>query len=425
MGGKRKRDRGQGDSDDDYDPSREFYGAVRDLFDEGLDGPHRSRKESKRTFEIMRNAVVNYLAGCRDRGPKATSWISVKFAESEKSQTPVPRPPGWFQLRKRDQQALRQTQTSEEFLPMLDQFMMAAEEKQKPSKAKNQERSIKKTKKVASIKLVVGERPGKSSIEPMSVSEENDAPAPGTARDHRNLPATTPGQAPGRIIRLKRTKSKDPTTEQTHRPQIIMPAAAKASNHEPASAGNMTAHAVHYQECAPTPDDMASDEGRDSGYRSDDTDDSRCDEPASAGTRTLTESTGYGPVSERTRGILSQAGQLNDDLAKIPAVKWQGYSSKLATFCETNDIEEMGFEKRMQRIKRIIYLKEEEAVIASGEWDRLAGVARICVSLREMTGSDDAVDAQQTDRWLERHLKDIQWLKNILGARGEAPTCDV
>jgi NADPH2:quinone reductase len=41
MGGKRKRDRGQGDSDDDYDPSREFYGAVRDLFDEGLDALRR------------------------------------------------------------------------------------------------------------------------------------------------------------------------------------------------------------------------------------------------------------------------------------------------------------------------------------------------------------------------------------------------
>lgn len=425
---KRKRSRDHGDSDDDYDPSRQFYDAVRDLLDEGLDMPRRSRKESDGIFKCIRDGVVHYLIRCRERGWKATPPVLVTFPRGEKSQTAVPRPPVGFQLRKRDQLALGQTQTSEEFLPMLDQILMEAEEKKKKklSEAKNQERSIKKTKKVASIKIVRAERPGEPCIEPMSVSEENEAPAPGTAGDHRNMPLTTSEQVPGRIIRLKRTKSKDSTTEQIDHPPMSTPAAAKPSDPEAASSGDIQARAVHHQERALIPDDRVSDEARDSGYRSDNTDDSQCDAPPSADTQSpSTEATGYKPVSERTIDILSQARKLNDDLAKIPAVKWQVYSSKLATFCETNDVEAMSFEKRMQKIKRMIYLKEEADVIASGEWDRLAGVARICVCLREITGSDDAVDTQRTDRWLGSHLKDIQWLKNILGARREASTCDI
>lgn len=418
---KRKRHRDHGDSDDDYDPSPLFHDAVRDLFDEGLDAPHRGRKESKKTFDNLKTAVVNYLAACRDRGVKAAPQISVTFAEGEKSQTPVPRPPAGFALSKRAEQALRQTRTSEEFLPMLDQIIITAEEK-KLKRAKSQGQLVKKAKtRPASIKLVRGPRAVESSVEPVLVSREDEALAPDTAGDHRNTPVATSGQVPRRMIRLKRTKSKEEATEQIDRPRMSMPAAAKASDRETASAGDISAHAVHHQECAPTPDDMASDECRDSGYRSDDTDDSQCNAPFSAGAQTPSaESTEYKPVSERTRGILSQASQLNEDLAKIPAAKWQGYSSKLAAFCETNDVEEMSFEKRMQKIKRMIFLREEENVIASGEWDRLAGVARICVCLREMTGSDDAVDAQQTDRWLGRHLKDIHWLKNILGVRREA-----
>lgn len=76
----------------------------------------------------------------------------------------------------------------------------------------------------------------------------------------------------------------------------------------------------------------------------------------------------------------------------------------------------MDFEKRLNKIGRIIYLEEEWDVIVSKNWMRLDDVARVCEVLAELTGPENEEGvAHLAAHWVMSKLKNHRMLQRMLG----------
>lgn len=75
----------------------------------------------------------------------------------------------------------------------------------------------------------------------------------------------------------------------------------------------------------------------------------------------------------------------------------------------------MNTNQRLTKVRRIIYLGEEEATLAGGDWDKLRNAVRMCAALAEATGRGDEDQAHEvTDRWVNSKLRHIRYLERIL-----------
>lgn len=410
------------DSDGDYDPSGDFLSNVRDAIEEAEDRALTKKKNPKRVFNHIKKAVIGYLVECRSSGSKDRPKLVIGHLSGVADMQIECCPPRGFMLPKTAEQQLQGTRTQDEFLPMLRELIINTTKKRKGSGGGRQQSKSSSRKRLKTGEVDESQAPHaspKTTIEaPEPAIAENDEQERNASVGRPNNPGADPAAAtpaplgPRRIV-VVRKKS----TNAASNAPLPCPLPDAAASVETSGIGDAFEEARDPQSPAPSLAGVVASAGSfDPGYQSDRTDYSQLAESTSPGATTWSDKkTGSDAVFKRTPFILNQAGNVNKDLARIPSVRWLAYYRKLAEFCRSEEIQDMKFEQRMQRIKRILYVSEEECVILSGEWDRLAGVARLCAFLREITGAD--ADTQKTEEWLRRHLKDIRWLKGVLGTR--------
>jgi hypothetical protein len=134
------------------------------------------------------------------------------------------------------------------------------------------------------------------------------------------------------------------------------------------------------------------------------------------GSRSATPRTGSDDdESSRTERILSSATKFQAELNTIPEANWKSYARDIRKLCESDGIVSMDFERRLRKIKGILYIKEEKEAMVSGDWDRMRGVARLCAFIAELSAPDcEDVDQVRTEKWLATQLKDIRFLEKCL-----------
>lgn len=97
----------------------------------------------------------------------------------------------------------------------------------------------------------------------------------------------------------------------------------------------------------------------------------------------------------------------------IPANTWAGYEKKLIDYAKRGHFES-AWAERHERIGKVIYLKEEEAAIQGGDWDRLRAAARIWVMLTDTTAPpQEPLRPSESDKWLVGRLGDITFLERM------------
>ena len=122
-----------------------------------------------------------------------------------------------------------------------------------------------------------------------------------------------------------------------------------------------------------------------------------------------------GNPTKRLNAMLTSYGE---ELAKIPSELWdQTYWPELARLCGSEDILRMSFQQRLSKIGRIVYLREEEAVLASGDWERLRIAVRLCALLSQATGPETEQAQGLADKYTASKIRDISWLEKSLKAR--------
>ncbi|KAM0562765.1 hypothetical protein ACHAPJ_001605 [Fusarium lateritium] len=108
---------------------------------------------------------------------------------------------------------------------------------------------------------------------------------------------------------------------------------------------------------------------------------------------------------------------LEPERALIPAATWDSYEKKLVNAAKKGLFENPWLE-RQERVGRIIYLQEEEAVMESQDYDRLRAAARIWAMLTEMTAPpQEPVDRERSEKWLVERLGDITFLERLFACK--------
>lgn len=110
--------------------------------------------------------------------------------------------------------------------------------------------------------------------------------------------------------------------------------------------------------------------------------------------------------------------RLDSEISKIPPSTWESYKTQLLKFSQSARIQTMGFLQRLWEIGRIIYVSEEEAAMASRDWERLKNAALLCALLAESMGKENEdICEDWSKKWLESKLRDIKWLEKALDAQ--------
>ncbi|KAH6959142.1 hypothetical protein DER45DRAFT_630078 [Fusarium avenaceum] len=101
----------------------------------------------------------------------------------------------------------------------------------------------------------------------------------------------------------------------------------------------------------------------------------------------------------------------------IPADTWAQYEKKLIGYAKKGYFES-AWAERHERIGKVIYLKEEEAAIQGGDWDRLRAAARIWVMLTDTTAPpQEPLKPSESDKWLVGRLGDITFLERMYACK--------
>lgn len=122
-------------------------------------------------------------------------------------------------------------------------------------------------------------------------------------------------------------------------------------------------------------------------------------------------------AGNRTNQLCAILEHLKKDLSMIPVSAWETYKKKLLKFTASEQIVTLDFEQRLGKVMNILYLPEELESVATGEWDRLYAVARVCAVITEAIGAEYEVAPEMADKWLGSKTRDITWLKKTLGAK--------
>ncbi|KAJ4266439.1 hypothetical protein NW762_004423 [Fusarium torreyae] len=127
------------------------------------------------------------------------------------------------------------------------------------------------------------------------------------------------------------------------------------------------------------------------------------------------------PTHEEVEAALKRLqlafNHLKPERALIPAATWDSYEKKLVNAAKKG-LFENPWSERQERVGRIIYLQEEEAVMESRDYDRLRAAARIWAMLTEATAPpQETVNQERSEAWLVERLGDITFLERLFACK--------
>lgn len=115
---------------------------------------------------------------------------------------------------------------------------------------------------------------------------------------------------------------------------------------------------------------------------------------------------------------------LGAEVAKVPVRPWVAYQKKLTAFCASPRISAMDTAQRLEEIRTILYLGEEEHAIKRGEWERAENAVRMCAVLAVATGSEGDNAQEVADQWMKSRLRDIVCVRRLLQAASSARSAE-
>ncbi|KAF4977507.1 hypothetical protein FZEAL_5985 [Fusarium zealandicum] len=124
---------------------------------------------------------------------------------------------------------------------------------------------------------------------------------------------------------------------------------------------------------------------------------------------------------EETKAALKRLNsgfsKIEPEKAFIPPQTWKTYERKLIKAAKDGWFEKP-WSERHYKIGRICYLKEEEAVMESRDWNRLRAAARMWTILAEMTAPpQEPVRQEPVNEWLVAKLGDISFFERLFACK--------
>ncbi|KAH7239150.1 hypothetical protein BKA59DRAFT_531958 [Fusarium tricinctum] len=121
--------------------------------------------------------------------------------------------------------------------------------------------------------------------------------------------------------------------------------------------------------------------------------------------------------NEALKRLQTAISHTKPERALIPADTWAEYEKKLIDYAKKGYFES-AWAERHERIGKVIYLKEEQAAVQGGDWDRLRAAARIWVMLTDTTAPpQESLKPNESDKWLVDRLGDITFLERMFACK--------
>lgn len=442
---------------DDETSTLDFIGTINELFDEAQERGYKPQHE----LEHIKPIIVNFLLKCNVSVAKARAGFALSFSDGREPQTHVGYPPSGLVLDDEAEQRLQATISQQGFVDCLQEILSQQAEgrkRRKGGKGKKPEIQRKKQKAcpqvpgVATVKPFRKQESGTPAVD-MTMEEHTQTVSAENAKKHVDV-QPTPAQRKKVVIWLtKKTKggadkaAKQEETSQSRVSQGGMASKTTDARDEGYDQSREKEEAHLTPELSSEMDiDTKSDidvesepKSKASGHPpSTSTDLAQLIESIDAESWDMfkphllshlqglnlygnppskadTQINDVPPLWER---VLTRIGTCNDELAKIPPDNWDRYQLELINFCNSDEIHTMDWVARLRRIKKTVYLSEEAEVMKTSDWERLEGVARLCAFIAENTGPEvEATDPEKTDEWVNRHLKDIRYLKKVTASK--------
>jgi hypothetical protein len=391
-----------------------FLESLEAIFDEAAERNYDVKKE----FVFIRRIIIDFLQTCGKSVAKARAGLSVTFSDLQEPQTHLGYPPSGLKLSPEQLQSLKGSASRLEFITCLKNILAAhsanvpgrkrrnnmkgpreSRKKQKPSYHdvnettvdQNLEKNSQTRQPRTKIKVHLPRR--------LSIKPEGDV-APAT--NYTELPTTSaPPNATEEHTRM----------DEAMKAMDLDFASASETEPEPERRQSLVKLISGRKDLPETNDTFSSELEEQLEHHS-----SSDIEGMEGGSRSATPRTGSDDdESSRTERILSSATKFQAELNTIPEANWKSYARDIRKLCESDGIVSMDFERRLRKIKGILYIKEEKEAMVSGDWDRMRGVARLCAFIAELSAPDcEDVDQVRTEKWLATQLKDIRFLEKCL-----------
>lgn len=103
-----------------------------------------------------------------------------------------------------------------------------------------------------------------------------------------------------------------------------------------------------------------------------------------------------------------------NDIEMLPNETWNRYWGEIQKISMTCEWQGMAFGQRLNRVRAIMYLEEEEEALVHGDFERLKAVINLCGDIAELLGPEKEEVEQASAEWKLNRLKDIHWLQRNL-----------
>ncbi|WZH41847.1 uncharacterized protein QYS62_002807 [Fusarium acuminatum] len=121
--------------------------------------------------------------------------------------------------------------------------------------------------------------------------------------------------------------------------------------------------------------------------------------------------------NEALKRLQTAISHTKPERALIPADTWAEYEKKLIDYAKKGYFES-AWAERHERIGKVIYLKEEQAAVQGGDWDRLRAAVRIWFMLTDTTAPpQESLKPNESDKWLVDRLGDITFLERMFACK--------
>lgn len=397
-----------------------FLESIDAIFDEAVEKGYDLNKE----FVFIRRIIIDFLHGCSKSVVKARANLSVTFSDFKRPQTPIGYPPSRLELSPEQSQNLKASTSRHDFIACLKQLVESRSDrscgrKRRNTPAKDQGGPRKKQKTMPQV-----QKPSYHDTNGSSIGQQHTRQEGQEQQSRRRIIVHRPlrhlKQPESGIIQVANCTElpnvcapSDVADGESWKPDQsqIFDEVKKEPKYDSAPEPESPIGPISTgDDLAPQIDTIGAETEELKPRPSSDVDDMKGDSrsaPSTAGSNN-------DDVSWSAH-VLASATRLQAEITTIPPANWASYALAIRALCDSDEIKAMDFERRLRRIKGLLYVKEEEEAVVSGDWDRMRGVARLCAFIAEITAPDcEDVDHAKTDKWLATQLKDIRFLEKSL-----------
>ncbi|KAF4464607.1 hypothetical protein FALBO_8559 [Fusarium albosuccineum] len=402
-------------------PGSDFLGSLEDLFDEA--GSYS--RVAKIEFIHLRGILIGFLTSCsRMTAAKARATCNLKFLDGTEPKTILALPPGKIRINDETRAHLETSSTSIEFIEILrvliSKQVSPRRSPRRPSpkskeannnstgspKSKAQRRSegvtLKEKKQLVRIKLRLDTDAGQQQT-PTTPMDLDSQPSCNASKE-----ALEPAQDNLNDSEMEDSPPSSPDSQGDIQMEDVAAAKVQNTSEKGTTHGNFNTAVQHRPGCR----DIAAEIQTIDASRFEENRQRLLDLIARMDAPATPEE-----IEAALKRLEFAFSKIEKEKAFMPVDTWKLYEEMLIQAANEGWFEKP-LAERMYKVGRIFYLSEEEAVIESGDWNRLRAAARMWAIIVEMTAPpQEPVDQEAMNKWLVEKLGDISFLERLFACK--------